>query len=293
MVAKVDTAKSAKLLRLAVRAAHEGDAGSWELWLACAGKAPAKAVASLREEQAFWFAAWCFANGHEALGLVAYERVLASKAKPRGATKGGSTAGPSLNYFRTFVYVLEAMRLGQHERARLAFGPARAMCGAAPSDEVLFAALQFLGGELDRAALQKVVARFARAHNAVAQAARAVALDVLADAAGARQVLATFDSETHFSDFIQKVLRDRFGDAFTEARARPRSPEPKKKPKLPGLVAKLSTKKTPHVFAPGAAAGPPCHGCGHSLRTWFSFELVSVPDLASRLRRWKRLDAHA
>ena len=69
------------LPRLAAYAAYEGEAGPWELWLSCAGKTAAKAVASLDEEQAFWFAAWCFANRREALGALYF---FACPAKCRG-----------------------------------------------------------------------------------------------------------------------------------------------------------------------------------------------------------------
>jgi hypothetical protein len=34
---------------------------------------------------------------------------------------------------------------------------------------------------------------------------------------------------------------------------------------------------------------PPCHGCGHAIREWFSLDLTAIPELAQRLPDWPRL----
>ena len=295
--AKLDRSTAVRLGALAARGEREGDdSPSWDRWLACAGDDAQAALETLSENEALWLSAWCFAKGHADLGLLAYERVLASKAELGDGSDGdvGGVVRVRLNYFRTFVYVGHALRLGGQASARAALGAARAKCGLDPSGEVLFAALQFLGGELGRAATAKMVARFAQSSNDVTQAARAVAFDVLGEEEGVAQILARWDRDTVFMPAIQHVLRERFGDAFTSAMARSPHPPPPKAKLVPGLVAKVSKKKSIHLFAPPLQPGAPlCRGCKRPLRTWFSFELASVPLLAPQLGAWKRFDTPA
>ncbi len=290
---------SASAIRKAAAvAAENGDEGPyWKIWWALAVTADrdfVTALAELREHEAFWLASWCWSNEREEPGLLAYERFLASKLAVGNDTEtidGHVRVG--LNYFKTFTYALVALRLGEHVRALRAFAPVHELIGGRPSDDLVLAALRFLGGSADRDATRKLVARFTRDSTPIVRAACAVVQDVIGDHAGARAALAAFDRTTPIAKGIQHELERRFGAAFTEAIARAAAPATPKKKREPGFIVVPSKAKTPHVFAPNRPAGPPCHGCARPLRVWFALDLASVPPLAARLPSWPAFDVPA
>jgi hypothetical protein len=271
--------------RLAAVAAYRGVEGDyWGLWLACVdaeGTTHERAVQQLSEDEAYWLAAWCFGRQAPKLGFLAFERHLAILGE-----------GESANPFATWVYLGWALREQQAKRDWAAFGPVREHRGCGPSDEVLFAAVELAAGHRDRPTALRVIARFAKSREELTQAARAVALDELGDRSDALSVVAGFDRETVFSPSIGWLMRDRFGSAFDEAMQRKRPPRLKVKA-VPGFVATPSSRKTPYCFAPDVPKGPPCRGCGHPLRVWFSFDVASISGLSARLPRWHQFRAPA
>jgi hypothetical protein len=262
-----------------------GDDDYWSLWLALVdamGESHEDAITGLSYDQAYWLARWSFDHERRALGLAVYEHHLKHTGEP--------TNKVSNNYFSNFVYFAEALVAKEPGRALDAFRPVREQFGCEASDEVLFATLSLLQGELDEDGLRKVIERFRRSSNQVVQAARLIALDTLDDAAGVRQAFGLINSG--FSKFTRRVMVERFGDAFMEALERP-PPPLKKRKRIAGLIATRGKRKSGHLFAPDAQAGPPCPGCGHPLRIWFTLDLTKVKVLKKRLPSWKRFDVPA
>lgn len=107
--------------RLAEVAAYHGVEGdAWRDWIACVeagGLDDEQAVRELSEQEAYWLASWCFANGQTDLAFKAYERHLASDLHL------GQPSAP--NPFVNALYLGWALRQGQAERAWTAYAPVR------------------------------------------------------------------------------------------------------------------------------------------------------------------------
>jgi hypothetical protein len=138
-----------------------------------------------------------------------------------------------------------------------------------------------------------VLVRIERACDQLAKAAVAVGYDVLGDSPAALEIVGGFHRGSPFASNIARLLVDRFGETFTAAMAREPAPVHDRKRRLPGLVAKRSRTRTPHLFAPGGPSGPACKGCGHPIRVWWSLDLGAINVLEHRLPKWGLFNAPA
>lgn len=273
------------------RAANHGEEpAGWLKWMARVEQAkldPETLAAGMHGDVAFWLAAWCFESGRDALGLVAYERVVAAHLEDAALQASGKRGklAHGFNRYRTLAYGVVALRMGQGGRALRTLAPALATLGRETTDEILLALLQYLAGEADASSVLKVCARFARNPDSTVHVVRALALDAIGDREAGLKAILQFHAETGLWDLYARELASRYGAAFDEAIARPR-PKPPKRVRTPGFVLKPSKAKTTHVFAPPLPPGPGCPDCGHAHRAWLSLDLTADPVLAPKLPGW-------